>query len=72
MHPKEKGPEQVQGKARGGGGGGGGGFVSEAMSKNREVVDIFGKQVNLLRSSPCYRLEPLTAPSLDKLTKSDQ
>ena len=38
------------------GGGRGLGSESEASKKNRDAVDIFGKKVKLLASSPCYRL----------------
>ena len=32
-------------------------FASKASKKIGEAVDIFGKQVNLLGSSPCYHLD---------------
>ena len=47
------------------------GFASEASMKNREAVDNFGRKVDLLGSSHCYRIV-LTASPIEQLTKSDQ
>ena len=65
MHAKEKAIEASAKHA------GVAGVANEASKKNREAVDIFGKKVDSLGSSPCYRLV-LTAPPIDQLTKSDQ
>ena len=52
--------------------GAGVGFAREASKTNRKTVDIFGKKVDLLDSSSCYRLVSNWAPPFDQLNKSDQ